>query len=320
MINVYEELGETSRRQILAELRTGPRNVTEIVSSTGLKQPNVSNHLARMRSKGIVRAIKTGRQVYYSLANPDVEAVVHAVFSIKGGDDADLDLKELAKRYAKSAVNGDEVGCVEVLDSVFRAQVPLLSVYQDLLAPAMALIGTWYNVQAIDEAQEHMASAITERMMARTVHIAGPAKRHGKCCILGCGPQSWHVIGLQMIADYLRLMGWKTLFLGANVPIKAFVNAVQFHQPELVLASANAEEASQGLIDLVAELQSNRSRKNPYLIGVGGLAVNLNPEIYLRNGADFTAPDLKAFARGILPKIELGDRAAILQSVQAETG
>jgi len=304
MLNVYEELGETSRRQILAELRSGPKNVTEIVTATGLKQPNVSNHLARMRAKDIVRADKVGRQVYYCLASPEVEAVVQSAFSQSGTRATEIDTEELAKNYAKAAVQGDENACGEILDVAFRAHMPLLDIYQDVLSPAMTLVGTWYKVEAIDEAQEHMASAITERMMARTVQVTGPARRTNKTAILGCPPNSWHVIGLRMISDYLRFCGWKTLFLGANVPERSFVTAVQQHRPHMVLVSCSSNEGIEDTASLVRALNSIRSKRNYFSIGVGGGCANTDPRLFLDAGADFTARDLRTFALEYLPEIE----------------
>ncbi|MCG9894168.1 MAG: metalloregulator ArsR/SmtB family transcription factor, partial [Fimbriimonadaceae bacterium] len=72
MLDLVRELVEPSRRALIAELKAGPRTVNDLVTSTGLKQPNVSNHLARLRSKGVLKAVKVGRQVFYSFASPEI--------------------------------------------------------------------------------------------------------------------------------------------------------------------------------------------------------------------------------------------------------
>src|SRR5579862_7672418 len=69
-------LAEPSRRALLENLRFGRKSVTELVTATNLKQPNVSNHLAKMRQQGIVRAERIGRQVYYSLAMPFADVLL----------------------------------------------------------------------------------------------------------------------------------------------------------------------------------------------------------------------------------------------------
>ncbi len=305
--DIYEELSETSRRQILSELRSGPRSVNELVRLTGLKQPNVSNHLARMRSRGIVNARKVGRQVFYGLGSPEIESILMSVFSRQTAPETSLDLDTLSKQYAKAAVQGDEQVCVEVLDTVFRAQMPLLDIYQDLLAPAMTMIGIWYKVEAIDEGQEHLASAITERMMARASQIAGPLRRHGLVAVLGCAPDSYHVIGLRMIGDYMRLCGWKVLFLGANTPVRSFHNAVSNHKPAIVMLSCGAEASIGATTTVVESLAKERTKKRNFLIAVGGAVATDFEQAFKTAGADIVADRLRDFAETWLPKIEGGD-------------
>lgn len=304
MERVFAELGETSRRQILAELRSGEKNVSELVKATGLKQPNVSNHLARMRLRGVVKGRKVGREVVYSLGSPEIEAILHSVFASQTPVDAMIEWPELARKYAKAASVGEEQECAEILEIAFRASAPLLDIYQDLIAPAMALIGSWYKVAAIDEAQEHMASSITERMMMRAMQVAGPVRRTGMLAVLGCAPENHHVIGLRMVSDFLRLAGWKTLFLGSNVPIKSFVATVEQHAPHMVLTSCGSEEGLASTLELVAALATLKSSKRAFKIGVGGaIAGEFGPR-YLEAGADFSAASLREFAEQILPSVK----------------
>jgi len=303
MLNVYEEMAETSRRQILAELRTGPKTVTDIVAATGLKQPNVSDHLARMKMRDIVRCGKCGRQAYYTLATPEIEAIVHAAFA-PNSPCAKFKRCDLIKRYARAAVDGDETVCNQILDEAFRARMPMLDIYQDILAPAMGKVGLWYKEGFINEWQEHLASCLTEQMMARTVQVTGPVRRHNRTAMLGCGPNSWHVIGLRMLGDYLRYCGWKTMYLGANVPASSFVSAVKQQSPDTVLISCGSSECWEGTLDLIRKLDELRQDGATFSIVAGGNQVELEPKSFLAAGADFTATDLRHFATTLLPELE----------------
>jgi DNA-binding transcriptional ArsR family regulator len=69
-------LAERSRRALLENLRNGQKAVTELLCATQLKQPNVSNHRAKMRMQGIVRAERIGRQVYYPVAMPFADVLL----------------------------------------------------------------------------------------------------------------------------------------------------------------------------------------------------------------------------------------------------
>ena len=61
-------LADRTRAGILEILRDGPYCVCEMAAALGERQNNVSNHLARLREAGLVRASRPGadtRRVYY---------------------------------------------------------------------------------------------------------------------------------------------------------------------------------------------------------------------------------------------------------------
>ena len=75
-------LADPLRFQILGQLLDGPVNVAELVAAAGASQPNVSNHLAVLRRRGLVTSERRGRQVVYRLAGPSVAQVVEALSSL----------------------------------------------------------------------------------------------------------------------------------------------------------------------------------------------------------------------------------------------
>ncbi len=70
MANFFKVLSEVSRLQIVCSLKTGAKNVSEIVEETGLGQANVSKHLNMLTKAGIVTREPKGICVYYKIANP----------------------------------------------------------------------------------------------------------------------------------------------------------------------------------------------------------------------------------------------------------
>jgi DNA-binding transcriptional ArsR family regulator len=69
---VLKTLASPRRIEILHELARGPIEVGRLAETIGASQPNVSQHLAVLRSAGIVEAERDGREVRYRLADPDV--------------------------------------------------------------------------------------------------------------------------------------------------------------------------------------------------------------------------------------------------------
>ena len=61
----FKVLSELSRLQVLCSLKSGSKNVTEIMEETGLGQANVSKHLKILAQSGIVSRTPQGVSVYY---------------------------------------------------------------------------------------------------------------------------------------------------------------------------------------------------------------------------------------------------------------
>jgi len=64
---VFDAIGDGSRRKILDLLTAGPRPVGEIVARTGLSQPNASRHLRILREAGLVEPRAAGQRRIYEL-------------------------------------------------------------------------------------------------------------------------------------------------------------------------------------------------------------------------------------------------------------
>jgi DNA-binding transcriptional ArsR family regulator len=69
---VLRTLASPRRLEILHRLTDGPCEVRRLAEDIGATQPNVSQHLAVLRTAGIVEAERVGREVRYRLTDPDV--------------------------------------------------------------------------------------------------------------------------------------------------------------------------------------------------------------------------------------------------------
>lgn len=53
---------------------TGPIEVRKLAEHFGVPQPTISQHLAALRTAGLVEAVRDGREVRYKLADPEIVA------------------------------------------------------------------------------------------------------------------------------------------------------------------------------------------------------------------------------------------------------
>lgn len=69
---VSKTLAHPLRLAILHTLRDGEKTVNHLTEITGASQSNVSQHLALMRQRDIVRTRKEGANIYYRVASPKI--------------------------------------------------------------------------------------------------------------------------------------------------------------------------------------------------------------------------------------------------------
>lgn len=71
--NLHAEMCKTisnpRRQAILDTIRDGEMTVSELIEKTGISQANLSQHLAILRSKGVVKTRREGNNVHYSISN-----------------------------------------------------------------------------------------------------------------------------------------------------------------------------------------------------------------------------------------------------------
>ena len=85
---LYEEKAELLKalshpvrlRIVRGLLRSGCHNVGCMEANLGQSQSCISQHLMRLKAAGIVRAARSGNEVYYEVADPEAAAVVAALF------------------------------------------------------------------------------------------------------------------------------------------------------------------------------------------------------------------------------------------------
>lgn len=75
-------LANENRLVILCALAEDERNVGELEKILGIRQPTLSQQLARLRSDGMVATRREKKQIYYRLASDEAELVLGLIFEL----------------------------------------------------------------------------------------------------------------------------------------------------------------------------------------------------------------------------------------------
>lgn len=192
--------------------------------------------------------------------------------------------------FTQTILEGDRRAALTVATEALRDGVGIQDLYADVFQDSLREVGRLWETNAITVAKEHMATAVTQYVMAHVFdRIDPPETARGTAVITGV-PGEFHHIGPMMIADMLEANGWRVQFLGSNLPIPAIVAAIKDARPDVLGVSVtmlfNLHEAAR-LIELI------RGLGDPMRIVVGGAAFRVATDWH-QTGADAYAPDLKA--------------------------
>lgn len=73
-------MSHETRLVILCLLLDGRKSVGELEQKLKLRQPFVSQQLARLRADELVEAQRDGKNVYYSIARPEVVEIISSLY------------------------------------------------------------------------------------------------------------------------------------------------------------------------------------------------------------------------------------------------
>ncbi len=86
--NAYEaaaflkSLTHPHRLMILCLLDGRERSVSELEERLGLRQPTLSQQLAKLRAEGLVETRRSGKFIYYRLASPEAREVISLLLDL----------------------------------------------------------------------------------------------------------------------------------------------------------------------------------------------------------------------------------------------
>jgi len=75
-------LAHQNRLMILCILSEGEKSVSQLEQLLSLRQPTVSQQLARLRTDGLVETRRAGKTICYRLASEEARVVVGAVYEM----------------------------------------------------------------------------------------------------------------------------------------------------------------------------------------------------------------------------------------------
>lgn len=141
---------------------------------------------------------------------------------------------------------------------------------EGVAAPLLERVGSSWAVGTVTPAQEHLASGVLERVLA-WMNDPALSPGDGPRLVVATLPGERHALGARLVAAAAAIDGWRTTYLGPDLPVSEIAAAARNVDADAVAISAvrtdRARETERDLVEL-RELVDPEVR-----IIVGGAAV-----------------------------------------------
>lgn len=177
-----------------------------------------------------------------------------------------------AAAFLDALLDGSARAAEDAVRAALASGLEPQDVHVHVIAPAMRAVGDLWARDEITVADEHLATAITYRVLNVLSVAAGPPSEPTRQRImLAALAEERHVVGLQMVADTLSGAGFEVMTLGGDVPLDALAASVARYAPA-VLGLSVTMPAGPGLPAAIARLRAVEPDL-PILLGGAGVRV-----------------------------------------------
>lgn len=192
-------------------------------------------------------------------------------------DSCGSNVTQLGRAYAQALLAGDEVAAEVAIREAMDAQLGTAAIDDEIIAPALWLIGDLWQRGEISTADEHLATEISLRVIAlqREAQRVRDARYRSRV-MLAAPAGERHVVALRMIGNLLRNAGYEVLMLGADVPVGALAASASRHQPAVICLSTTMPGGVDRLLVAMHEVQREWPHAE-FLVGGRGLTSRVQP-------------------------------------------
>jgi methanogenic corrinoid protein MtbC1 len=179
---------------------------------------------------------------------------------------------EFQRAYAEALLAGLPREAEAVIGEAIEAGLGQEMIDDEVIAPALRVVGDLWADGHLTIAEEHLATSISLRVLTLQRDAFRLAReRVGHRVVLSGAPGEQHVVGLQMAASLILSAGYDVRLLGADLPVAEIGTVVGRHEPAVFGFTTAMAVTAMHLPDAFAAI---RSVAPDVGIVVGGRAVD----------------------------------------------
>lgn len=203
------------------------------------------------------------------------------------------DYPGLARRTFLAAIlSGQRNAALNIVEEALKNGISLVDVYVEIFSRSLHEVGVLWEENKISVAQEHMATAITQYVIAilySRLPLTTPYR--GNMVVTGVAGER-HQIGANLVADAMEVNGWNVRFLGSNLPHSAVLTAVEEFSAKVLCVSTTLVANLPNAAELIRGVRARLGDGAPRIV-LGGAAYRLTPEFVQENDTVEIVPHIR---------------------------
>jgi methylmalonyl-CoA mutase cobalamin-binding domain/chain len=136
-----------------------------------------------------------------------------------------MELNEGLNAYQEALRHGDARSALNAVDQLIDSGATFDEICEQVLRPALYEIGDLWETGAIGVADEHLAAAISETVLACIGAIASAPVEGEPRVLVCCTDGEAHALGARMVGETFAAADWSVQYLGASTPPGAVARA-----------------------------------------------------------------------------------------------
>jgi len=205
---------------------------------------------------------------------------------------------EAVARLERRLRSGDEPGAWVLLEALLLAGHGVVDVLTDALAPAMRSLGERWATGDLSVAEEHLASQVAERLVARLGSRSRRPGRHAEVVALAAPSGELHRLPLAMAVNAVRAAGFEALDLGCDLPPEELARLVR-RPPRPVAAVVLGASVPAHQPALAAAVRAVRQAAPGVPVLLGGAAVPGPTEAQALGADGWSGPDARSLVASL---------------------
>lgn len=181
------------------------------------------------------------------------------------------DFPALSELFYNTMMEGNRENTFQFLNLLHANRITQTEIFDRIVVPAFQKVGMLWSSGQLGIEQEHLASNTALHSIIKLQDVVGRRPKHGGIALCGCLEEEYHELGITCVNNILEANGWTTYYLGTNLPLESFVDAVENYVPDIICVSTTTPKSQKHLLSQCRALRDTAQIINAKLIVGGGI-------------------------------------------------